>query len=48
MKITHKDTRDVPCSSCGRMDRKHKAKGICTACYRMAIYRKKKEEKEPA
>ena len=44
MKVTHIDTLDIPCSICKRMDRKHKAKGVCTACYRMEIYRRKKAE----
>lgn len=32
-------TAEVPCVVCDRTDRIHKAKGVCTRCYRKAIYK---------
>lgn len=39
---------DLPCSICKRMDRVHKSKGVCTACYRVANYKGKRRNKRPS
>lgn len=39
---------DLPCSICKRMDRVHKSKGVCTACYRVANYKGKRRHKRPS